>query len=254
MLILCERRSTKMNTSRLTVSIVIIVLVLVGGYFVYSSGPVVAAQGYSSLKVQPDRVSVSLTIETRNQTASGAQAQNSEITDRLVAELKALGIPESSVQLQNLNVYPEYDWTNGKRVDRGYIARREVVVITSDFEEVSSIVDAATTSNALVSYINFELSPERQNEYKAQALEQASKDARVKAQSIAQGQGRDVGRLVALTNNEFNYPGPIMYYAKTETASAGDSSLEAERAATNIAPRELEVSASVSAQYKLSMF
>ena len=87
-------------------------------------------------------------------------------------------------------------------------------------------------------------------EYKVDALKLASKDARNKAGAIAEGQERKLGRLVSLGSQEFNYGGPVMYYASEK--SSGSAAPEARDAAVSIQPREFEVSATVSASYKLS--
>jgi uncharacterized protein YggE len=106
----------------------------------------------------------------------------------------------------------------------------------------------------LVSYINFELSDEKQNEYKKEALKKASSDARDKAEAIALGQGKKIGRLVSLENQEFFYPGPVVYYeGATAVASGADAGESAKRAALNISPQEIEITASIKAQYKISL-
>ena len=74
------------------------------------------------------------------------------------------------------------------------------------------------------------------------------------AQSIASGQGKKVGRLISITNQEANYPGPFNYYARDMSATAEMANAGALKAATNLAPNEQEITASISAQYKLGMF
>ena len=239
--------------NKLVIGIIVALIVLAGGYILISSGPTVSAIGTSSIKVQPDQVSVNIEVVTRNITAQDAQNMNKDISDKLLTELIKLGFDKSELQFVNYYVNPDYDYTYQKQ--KGYIVSQQLVVKTDSVERVPSIVDAAINSGALVSYINFETSQEKQNEYKAKALEEASKDGMVKASSTAAGLGKKLGRLVSVKPAEFNYPGPIMYYDKaTAEASGANVADSARSAALNIKPQDTEISASVTVEYKLSYF
>jgi len=230
--------------NKVLVIIIAIAVVLVGGYLLYNSGPVVSAQGSSSIKASPDEVSVYINVETKNQSAQGAQEMNKEISDKLLFELVKIGFDRDELKFVNQNVYED---------KKGFVVSQQLVVKTDKTEKVPSIVDAVIQSGALVSYINFELSDEKQGEYKKQALEEASKDAMEKARAIADGQGRRLGRLVSLENQEAYYPGPIGLYAKAEGMDSAMANSEARKVALNIAPQDLEITASIMARYKLSL-
>ena len=236
------------------IGIIIVAILIVGGYLVFNAGPVVSAQGTASIKAVPDEVSVNVNIETRNSTAQLAQESNKEISEKLLVELVKLGYDRNELKFVNYYVSPEYDWNNGNQKLKGYVVSQQLVVKTSDVNRVPSIVDAVINSGALISYINFEVSDAKQAEYKNQALEQASKDAMTKAQSIASGQGKKLGRLVSITNQDYYYPGPVNYYTRDASAGVAESNAVALKAATNLAPNEQDITASISAQYKLRMF
>lgn len=229
-----------------------VIVVVIAGYFVYNSGPVVGAQGSASLKAMPDEVSVNINVETKNDSAQNAQNANKEISEKLLAGLVIAGFNKDELKFVNYYINPDYDWKTGKQ--KGYVVSQQLVVRTSNVEKVPAVVDAAVSAGALVSYINFELSEQKQGEYKIKALEEASKDAKKKAGAIALGQGRRLGRLVKLENQEFNYPGPIYAYQKGASEDMMVSNSEARKVASNLAPNEMEISASVSASYKLSIF
>jgi uncharacterized protein YggE len=118
--------------------------------------------------------------------------------------------------------------------------------------KVSKVVDAAVKAEAGISYINFELSPESQNDYKAQALKQASEDAMIKAESIASGFDKEVGRLLSVQTSDFGYYPWNVYAAR----SAGGMYMEedavmAKQVATTIQPGEEEIYASISATFQI---
>ena len=101
----------------------------------------------------------------------------------------------------------------------------------------------------MLSYINFELSTQKQNEYKAQALEMAGQDARTKAQAIASGLDKRLGKLVSVSTSDFSYQ-PWNIYSARADYSSGDVA-EAKLAATNIQPGSQEVNARINVVYKI---
>jgi len=246
-----------MDKKILIAALLLVGVVLAAWYIIDANSPIVSASGTSTVKAAPDEASVYLFVETRNKTAEDTQSSNEAITASLISALKQLGIADKDIQLQQYSINPNIDWSTGRQVQNGFIASRYIIVKTKDFTQVSGIVDKAVTAGSLVSNIQFELSDAKQAEYKAQALEQAGQDARMKADATASGLGKSVGRLVSVQNQEYNYPGPIMYYDKSAMATSGGSSgtfdnSEAIRAASNLAPQDIEISATLQVQYKLS--
>ena len=236
------------------IAIVIIAILVVAGFIIYNGGPVVSATGTSDLKVSPDIVSVNINIQSINDTAQDAQVEVNRVSEDLLVQLIKIGFNRDELKFVNANVNPSYDWRTGK--SNGFTASQQLVVKTNSTSEVPSIVDAAISAGALVSYIDFELSDAKQNDYKSQALKAASEDARSKAGAIASGQGKSLGRLVSITNQPANYPGPIMYYSSAANAG-GDmmaANAEASKAAVNLTPQDIDISATIQAQYKLSLF
>ncbi len=224
----------------------IVLALVVGVYFIWSTEPTVTSQGMALFSVQPDLVSLYLSVEGRGANAQSAQANYTEKAEQVFAALEQAGIQEKAIQTVNYNIYEEYDWVNGDRKSKEYIASQQLIIKTADFKSVAHLVDVSVQAGALVSTINFELSQEKQNEYKVQALAAAGKDAQRKADAVASGLGKKLGALVSVSSSDFNYPGPVVYYAKAE-AGRGD----VREAAVRITPQELEVSASVQVQYRL---
>lgn len=242
--------------NKIIIGIVIVAVLIVGLYVVFNTGPVVSATGSSSIKAMPDEVSVNVNIETRNLTAQDAQEANKIISEKLLAELIKLGYNKEELKFVNFYVSPEYDYSSDYRTQKlkGYVVSQQLVIKTKNVEKVPSIVDSVISSGALISYINFEISEQKQAEYKNKALEQASRDAREKAKAIASGQGKGLGRLVSLKNQEYNYPGPYMYYSKSDSVSYAENAAGAQKAAVNLSPNEIEVSATIGAEYRVSLF
>jgi uncharacterized protein YggE len=228
----------------------IIILAGIGAYlFSQSKAPsnTISVQGFATIKANPDLVIVYFRAETNGSTAQEAKDKNAEIVNNAITNLVKIGILENKIQTIDFNIYPEYDWTDGQKL-RGYKAVHsfKVELDTAQINKVGTVIDAGVNAGSLVDYINFELSTAKQNECKAEALKQASQDAKTKAEAIALGLGKKLGKLVSVSDTSFDYyPWPI-YKAMEEGNIA-----EAKAAVTNITPSEKEITARVSVVYHI---
>ncbi|MEK6899258.1 MAG: SIMPL domain-containing protein [Nanoarchaeota archaeon] len=240
-----------MERNKLITIGVIVALVLVVAFLFAGDQPSVSAQGSSTIEAKPDRIKIYFVVETHNVSQGQSQLENTRITDNLVS---ALSIASENIKFSGFSSYPEYDYSNGNSRQIGFVTRQDVIVELDNFDEVSDIVERGIGAGAYVSTISLELSQEAQNENKIIALEQASKDARAKAEAQARGLGKKLGKLVSVSSQEFNYY-PMPYYAR-----AGDGALtsgeiaDVKVAASSITPRDVEVSAQVSVVYSLKSF
>jgi len=217
----------------------------------------VTVQGSAQIKATPDLVSVYYDIETTGKTASEAKAAEDVIYQKLVDALVVQGFEKSEIQTQNFNVYPNTYWDSAtqKQKTDGYKASHNIKLELSvdKMDGLTSVVDAGINSGAGISYINFELTQESQSKYKAQALELAAKDAQIKADSVASGFNKKAGKLISVQVDSFNYYPWNVYTAKADASgSVLGSSSSAVEAATNIQPSDQEISASVSATFRLA--
>lgn len=214
----------------------------------------ISAEGQATIKASPDLVTVYFRAETNGSSAKEAKDRNAEIVNKAIEALKKAGIPEEKIQTQDYNIYPEYEWnyeTNERKLI-GYKAIHsfKVELQTAQIDKVGSVIDASVDAGAMIDYINFELSTEKQNYYKAIALKQASEDARRKVEAIASGLDKSLGKLVSVSEISFDYyPWPI--YRAMAQDEQQEAREKAKEAITNIRPSEQEVSARVAVVYKI---
>jgi len=230
-----------------------IVVVLIGVYSFFQIIPstvnTINAQGMSQVKATPDIVTVYFSVESIGNTTKEATDKNSEIVDNVLTNLVKLGFERKDIVTENFNVYPEYDWKNNQQTLKDYKATHNIKVEMPTLEtgKIGDAIDAGVNAGALISYINFELTVAKQNEYKALALKQAGEDARIKADSVAAGLGKKVGKLVSVSVSDFNYyPWPI--YRNDMMVSGG---AEAKQATTSIQPGQQDVNANVQVVFSL---
>ncbi len=237
------------------VVLIIAILALVVFNPVQSSGKTVTQTGTSNIKVMPDLVTVYFNIETKGNTSSEATKANNEIYEDLIEEIIMAGFDKEDVKTQSFNVYPYTYWDEKERKSKteGYTANHYLWVELSseEMDEVSSVIDAGVEAGAGISYINFELTEESQKEYKTQALKQASEDAKIKSEAIASGFGKELGELISVQTGDFGYYPWNVYTASSGMAYREEDVAMAKEAAINIQPGEQEVSASITATFKL---
>ncbi len=238
-------------TAILSALIIIIAVIALVAFKPVSSGNTVNVQGTATIKAMPDLITVSFNIETKNATSAGATEANDKIYDELVNQLVLLGFEKEKIVTDSFNVYPNYNWVNGRQLDNGFRATHSVKVELSmnQSDMISEVIDAGVNAGAGVSYINFELTKESQNKYKAEAMKMAAEDARVKAEAVASGFDKKVGNLVSTSVNDYGYYPWNLY--SSSSSGAGEDVAMAKQVAANIQPGEEEITASVSAVFKL---
>lgn len=197
---------------------------------------VITTQGHGEIKVRPDSLNVSVSVETKKPTLAAARAENNQKMQAIIASLKGLNIPNLKLETQNVNVYPVQDYQNNKLPKIiGYQATNSLsVTVTNAAPDAlgdigSKIVDTALNVGASnVGGLNFYLT--NVSAARQQALELAVKDARGNADAMARAAGVAISGLHSLEGSpQFNTfrPAP-MYTMKAARAEADTGSVPVE--------------------------
>ena len=209
----------------------------------------IRTEGMAEIKAVPDIVGIYFNIETNGLTAKEAKDKNSEIVDAVINSLINFGFERDRITTQNFNIYEDYEYDDGKRISNGYKTTHslKVELKTEDTEKSGEVIDIGIDSGATISYINFELSLDKQNKYKALALSQATEDARIKAEAISDGLNKNLGKLVSIYDSSFDY------YPWRTYESVGIASIDIAdaKSATSIQPGEQTISARITAVYRI---
>ena len=193
-----------------------------------------------------DQVTVYIGIETLKDTTEASKNNNAEISDKVLYALYKEEINKEDIETSSYNIYPDYSYEDNKQVLRGYKTVNILKIKTKDFSKVGKIVDAGINAGATnIQSINFELSQDKQNEIKIDAIAKASEDAKLKAAATAKGLGAKLGKVKSVAIDNYNYY-PIPIYA-------AESGLDVRKiASTEILPSKLDVTASVNAVFELN--
>lgn len=244
-------KKTKATTYLLGIIILALVLYSAGGIIstkaIAAQGTeenIIAVNGTGIIKVKPDTAYITVGVETRNTVAKEAQRENAGFMDRITKELKSLGVKEDDIKTVAYNLYPmeRYDDKTKKSYIYEYRANNMVEVTIRDIESTGSVIDGVSSVGSnKISSIRFGV--EDTEEYYNQALNLAVKNASKKAGALASGLGVTIKG--ALNVQEVSGGGPIVFRDNLSGLNAVK-----EMAATPISTGEMEISATVSVQYK----
>ena len=200
--------------------------------------PVVVALGRATIERAPDRAFVTLSTESRGAKPDDVQKQNAAAMTRVQEAVTKAKVPAEAVRTLGFNLQEEFDWTNGKRVSRGYTASNSIEVRVDDLSTLGALMDAAVQAGATgVSAVRFELKDRAAAE--REALRLAVADARGRADAAAAGASTRVVGIVRIEESGASRPPapmPVMRMAMAAPAAAPD---------TPMAPGQIEIEASV---------
>jgi uncharacterized protein YggE len=237
-----------MKKNNLIISVIaIIALVIISLMIIdlFKEKTTINVSGQSLIESLADESSIYIGIETLKNTAEESKNENAEISDKVLNVLLN-EVKREDIETSSYNIYSEYNWDNGKQELRGYKTVNILKVKTKDFSKIGKIVDLSIDNGATnIQSINFELSQEKQNELKTEAIAKASEDARKKAEATAQGLNSKLGKIKQVTVLDYNYS-PYPLYAM------GSSRDLKETVSTEILPNKLEVRATINVVFELN--
>ncbi len=196
--------------------------------------PVIVSTGDATVRVTPDRAFVTLATEVMAPAPSEAQQKNAALATSVREQLKALRLPDDTIRTLSYSLSEEYEFTNNKRVSRGFHAVNQIEIRVDEISRVGEVVDAAVRAGAAtVSNIRFDVKERAAAE--RQALREAVADARARAEAMAAGAGVTLGPIVRIDEGSGGgvpIPRPMaagrMMAAQADTpVSAGDVEIQA---------------------------
>src|SRR5581483_6535616 len=146
----------------------------------------ITVTGQGSVRTVPDRAQLSLGVSTDAKTAAGALRANAAEIAKVIAAVKAQGVPAADVQTEQVSLSLRYA-DDGQGIV-GYTATNSVSVVVRTLAKVGAVIDAAVDAGAnQVSGPNLVRSD--QNALYRQAMRAAISNARAKARAIAKAAG-----------------------------------------------------------------
>jgi len=160
--------------------------------------PVVVVSGEGLVQAVPDRAWITIGAESRASSPREAQRRNTDLMRPVQDKLRSAGVPADAVRTTGYDVQYEWDFVNGKRVGRGYVARNTIEVRIDAIDKVGEYLEIAVGSGATsLNGVRFDIKD--QGKLEREAIRQAVSDARAKADAAAAGAGRAIDRILRIT-------------------------------------------------------
>jgi hypothetical protein len=207
----------------------------------------ITVSGSGTASGAPDVAYLDLGVQITDPDLGKAFNAVAENIAKVTKALIDVGIKPEDIRTTGLNVYPQdqYDQQTGATTSRTYQVANSVTVTIRDTSKLEAVITAAVNAGAnTVSGLSFGIAD--QTALEDQAREAAVKDARARADKLAQALGVTVGDPVVVVELSNNGGQPIpMFRAAADTMSAQAANMP-------ISQGQLDVTVSVQISYAIA--
>ncbi len=148
----------------------------------------ISSKGHSTAMVEPEKLMITLGVDTVAETASEALVENTRIMNDITAALLALNVTEDEISTTRINIHPEYGdvpnpITGGSSWEMiGYGTSNIVTIATTQMDRAGEILDGVVGAGAnRVEDVRFGASPETISHVRMDLIGQAVLNALEKA-------------------------------------------------------------------------
>ena len=174
----------------------------------YDDRPKITVSGEAVVNVKPDKIVVSLGIETSDTLIMAAKQKNNEILTKTLAVMNESGIPEKDIQTDHLSIEPRYRSDYRKEEFIGYFVRNTLVVTLAETGKVEELITKVLQAG--VNYIHgIDFQTTEFKKYREQARDLALRAAKEKAEKMSAVLGQSVGDPIQISEN---YSGSPWWY------------------------------------------
>jgi uncharacterized protein YggE len=204
----------------------------------------ISVSGQGKIYEKPDVALVTLSVKDEGARISDIAGGNTQKMNKIITDIKALGVDEKDIQTTQYSITPNYNWTEDRgRIFEGYILFQQIAVKIRDFEKIGSILDKATSNGANeVGDLQFTIdNPEKvQADARAKAIEQAKEKARI----LAKQSGLKLVKLINVYEGYQSSPQPL--YGK-----GGEDMAYQAGSVPEIQPGQMEIYSNVTLTYRV---
>jgi len=204
--------------------------------------PQINVNGEGKIKVTPDQVSISATVETKGNNAKDVKKQNDEKIDAVLKFIKKMNIPTADFKTKQVALNPQYDYEKKKT---SYNATQTIEIVLKDLSKYDELMEGLVQQGInRIDKVSFESS--KLTQYQSEARKLAIKDAKSKAEDYVSVLGQKVGKAITISDNSQIYQPQPMYAGMRmkESADVGASN-------ETLAIGEIEITANVSVSFIL---
>lgn len=207
------------------------------------------ATGTGEVRARPTKATFSVGVTKTAMTADEAKNQMNQVLNKILADLKRLGVSDKDIQTTNVSVYPNQNATpldsTGslpvRQSSGGFTAQADLNITVNSVDLANQALDLTTSDGAnQVSGVNFKFDDAKQELLYDQARIKAIADAKKKAQKLASQAGITLGRLVNIQESDNGTK--RMFTAESTQAKLNDK--------TNLQPGQNTITVQITLYYE----
>ena len=183
--------------------------------------PSIQTSGEAVVTAKPDRAQIDIGVVTQADNSQNAASKNATQLGAVLAQLKQLLGTGADVKTISYSLSPNYRYPTGggEPTIIGYTATNVVRVTLDDLTQVGKVIDTATGSGAnRIQSLQFTL--KNRETVEAQALTEAARNARKKADTLAAALGVNILRILSVSESSpVIVPVRSVAYARAEATS-----------------------------------
>jgi uncharacterized protein YggE len=168
----------------------------------------ITVQGQGKVSAVPDIATLSVEVSRDGADLDPILAQVRNEMNKVLEAVKSQAIADKDVQTDLFQVHPKYEQDkHGNPHPAGYVVANRISVKVRDLKKTGKVLTAVLNAGATsVNGPDFEIdNPEAVERL---ALAAATRDAKAKAQAIAEAAGVQLGEIMAINPQTVNWPGP----------------------------------------------
>jgi hypothetical protein len=206
--------------------------------------PSIIVSGSGIVRADPDVAYVRLGVTSRARNARDAQAQTNAAIAKFYDALAALRIDRKDIQTSQLTLNPYYE-SRPNETPRiaGYEASNVLTVRLTDFAKIGPVIDAGVETGVNnMQGVSFGIVDD--TNARLEALRNATREARAKAEAIASALGVQLGDIL-MVNESGGYVPPMPMYDRGMMAE-----MKSAEGAT-VSPGQMDVNANVTIRFAI---
>lgn len=155
--------------------------------------------GTGVIKASPDMARVTLGYVNEEKEAKTSQENNARVSNEIIRVMKELGIADKDLQTIEYTITPVYTYYPDKEpVIRGYQTSNLLSVAVRDIKKIGTVIDLGAKAGAnRFQNIGFDIAD--RETLKFQAIEDAMRDARKKAETALKPEGEKIIQVVSVS-------------------------------------------------------
>ncbi|MDD5290823.1 MAG: SIMPL domain-containing protein [Patescibacteria group bacterium] len=195
----------------------------------------------------PDIAKIQLGYSVEKKTVAAAQKDNTDKMNAVIKKLKDdFKIDDKDIKTTDYSIYPQYDWSKGIQIFRGYEVNQSLEVKLREMEKVSQVLDEAGTLGLnQIGSLTFEI--DNEEALKQEARIKAIEAAKTKAEDLAKVAGVKLGRIISFSESA-NGIAPVAYRSNYKVA---DEALGMGGAAPEIEAGSSEIKITATVEYEI---